>query len=153
MVLSQRQYVVVLLQDIQSLPLPLSLHEPTTEMMKAAEDMEHSSLLDEACMLAKPSLTPVAAHKHITFNQTHRLPRCLRAASTGCCGSRPLHLRPMPPAGPRRGPGSPLTACWEARGQPLRSGTLLDNMPHVTESCLAGFRDVHAGGQRRALRR
>ena len=48
------QCVVTLLQDIQSLPLPLSLHEPTTEMMKAAEDMEHSSLLDEACLLAVP---------------------------------------------------------------------------------------------------
>lgn len=51
------QCVVQLLQDIQSLPLPLFLHEPTTEMMKAAEDMEHSSLLDEACLLAVPSLT------------------------------------------------------------------------------------------------
>ena len=60
------QRVVLLLQDIQSLPLPLFLHEPTTEMMKAAEDMEHSSLLDEACLLAVP------------------LPRPLCSASAGC---------------------------------------------------------------------
>ena len=63
------QCVVLVLQDIQSLPLPLFLHEPTTEMMKAAEDMEHSSLLDEACLLAVPLPRPLcsaSAHGYVS---------------------------------------------------------------------------------------
>ena len=48
-------------QDLQSLPLPVFLHEPTTELMKAAEDVEHSHLLDEARRSRQP-VSPAFIH-------------------------------------------------------------------------------------------
>ena len=81
-----------LLQDLQSLPLPVFLHEPTTELMKAAEDVEHSHLLDEARGLSSlahlHSITPLAS-RHGAHIPPGRAEFLAPAGIISACSERP----------------------------------------------------------------
>ena len=62
-------------QDLQSLPLPVFLHEPTTELMKAAEDVEHSHLLDEARWSRQPGSPAENSHRLLRGHKAHVPPK------------------------------------------------------------------------------
>lgn len=47
------------------------LHEPTTELMKAAEDVEHSHLLDEARLFPQPGSPAENSHRLLRGHKAH----------------------------------------------------------------------------------